>query len=279
MKKIIILLAVLVAYSSWGQNSYSELLKAPKDTATTLSITRTWKDNVQITYVQNIEYNPYNLNEIISSTAKFVFYNPTDNNYKVAEFDNHKWPHVTDFEILDDTLYFCGYANVAASSTSPFYMGFVGYFCIPQLIAGKDDIYAYTFKPQPNTPDIPYWFINDPCKIEVFKVATGIHLVCTGGWSRSRSSLANGGYFVADVVHEFATDNWWYYITSVSDVAMMNNYYQDIVEGFINGINHNPRFNWRRISSAASGDQNVAFGTTILPVTIKSFEKETIGQP
>ena len=230
MKRLIIILAFFTAYYSWGQNPYDEIIKAPEKSETTQSITRAWKDNAQITYIENIEYNPYNANEIISSNASFVYYNPSDNVYKVAEFSNLNWPRVTDFEIMDDTLYFCGYANIAASSSSPCYIGFVGYFCIPQLFAGTDVIHAFTFNPQTDGPGVPFWYVNEPCKLEVFKVPTGIHLVCTGGWSHSRDSLYSGGYFVADVVHQFSTGDWWYYnhrgdgIEQFTDVAVTDNY-------------------------------------------------------
>ena len=225
-------IALLVSQGvAFGQGAYEEVLSAPENSKTTKSITREWKDNAQITYIQNIEYDPYNADVILSSTAKFVYYDPTGNVYKVAEFDNSYWPRVTDMEILEDTLYFCGYANVTASSTSPFYMGYVGYFCIPQLFAGTDLIHTLTFNQQPGTPDSPiYWFINNPSKIEVFKVANGIHVICTGGWSTTRDSLFNGGNFIADVVHEFSSGDWWYYIHRdngmevYSDVAVTDNY-------------------------------------------------------
>lgn len=132
-------------------------------------------------------------------------------------------------EILEDTLYFCGYANAAASSTSPYY---IGYFCIPQLFDGTDNIHVLTFNQltrYPTTAD-DYIYINEPCKIEVFKVTDGIHVICTGGWSHSQGSLFSGGQFVADIVHGFSTGDWWYYIHRgdgmevFSDVAVTDNY-------------------------------------------------------
>ena len=231
MKKFVFLYILFAAYSTWGQGIYKELWQATHSTETTKSITRACKGNAQITYIQNIEYNPYNSDEIISSTAKFVYYDPSGNEYKVAEFDNSYWPRVTDFEILEDTLYYCGYANIAASSFAPSYMGFVGYFCIPELFAGMDALHSLTFNQQPGTPSAPaYWFVTEPCKIEVFKVRNGIHVICTGGWSSSRSTLHSGGYFIADVVHSFTSNDWWYYIHRddgievFSDVAVTGNY-------------------------------------------------------
>lgn len=123
----------------WGQGVYDEVLSTPESTEATKSITRAWGDNAQITYIENIEYAPFYPDVINSITAKFVYYDPTENEYKVAEFDNSLWPRVKDMEILEDTLYFCGYANAAASSTSPYYIGYIGYFCIPQLFDGTDN--------------------------------------------------------------------------------------------------------------------------------------------
>ena len=276
IKHYIILCAMLAAYSSWGQGLYDELLRASQSTETTISITRAWKGNAQITYIQDIEYDPYNADEITGSTAKFVYYDPMGNIYKVAEFDNHNWPRVTDFQILEDTLYFCGYANVAASSIKPFYVGFVGSFCIPQLFAGSDVIYSLTFTQQPDGLDNPYWFVNEPCKIEVFKVETGIHLVCTGGWSHTRDSLYSGGYFVADVVHEFEPDNWWYYIHRGHDIER----YSDTIvtamsrfNGTLNNENVNLGIYRSRIPPTANNRWNAAFGTVMLTVAIKEIRE------
>jgi hypothetical protein len=63
----------------WGQGAYDEILSAPENTETTKSITRAWRDNAQITLIQTIEYNPYNADEIVSITAKFVYCEPTGN--------------------------------------------------------------------------------------------------------------------------------------------------------------------------------------------------------
>lgn len=229
---ILFIVLLMLMGEALGQGTYNEILSTPESTEATKSITRAWKDNAQITYIEDIEYAPFYPDVINSITAKFVYYDPTEENeYLVAEFDNSLWPRITDMEVLEDTLYFCGYANVAASSTSPQYLGYIGYFCIPQLFDGTDNIHVLTFNQQPGTPDAPsYWFVNEPCKIEVFKVSNGIHAICTGGWSTSRGSLFSGGQFVADIVHEFSTGDWWYYIhrgdgTEIfSDVAVTDNY-------------------------------------------------------
>ncbi|MBQ6069346.1 MAG: hypothetical protein IJK84_07585 [Bacteroidales bacterium] len=147
---ILFTILLLSLCGAWGQSVYNEVFSAPENTTTTNSITRAWGSKAQITYIEEIEYNPYYGDEIISFTSKFVYYDPTDNEYKVAEFDNSYWPRVTDMEILEDTLYFCGYANTAASSTSPNYYGHIGYFCIPQLFDGTDFIHALVFNQQPN---------------------------------------------------------------------------------------------------------------------------------
>ena len=185
---------------------------AQQDVKSNKSITRAWKNQAQITYIEDIEYDPYDASTIVSSTIKFVYYDPTGTTYTVAEFDNSYWPRITDMEILDDTLYFCGYANIPASSATPNYVGYIGYFCIPQLFDGTGVIHALTFNQQPKDPDSPHCYITEPCRLEVFKADNGIHLVCTGGWSNRSDSLVNAGCFVADVAHSFATNDWWYYI-------------------------------------------------------------------
>ena len=232
---------VLFACTCWGQPSYhGDLFSAPSAVESNKSITRIWNNKAQITYIEDIEYDPFDASTIVSSTAKFVYFDPLENFYKVAEFDNSHWPRITDFEILDDTLYFCGYANVAASSANPYYIGFIGYFCIPRLFDGTDVIHAFTFNQQrlsllpsdpsydPSVSDIVY--INEPCKLEVYKAGNGIHLICIGGWSHTRNTLFSAGSFVADVVHSFATNDWWYYVHLNSgvekfcDIAVTDNY-------------------------------------------------------
>ena len=283
----------------WGQGVYDEVLSTPESTEATKSITRAWGDNAQITYIENIEYAPFYPDVINSITAKFVYYDPTENVYKVAEFDNSLWPRVKDMEILEDTLYFCGYANITASSTSPQYIGYIGYFCIPQLFAGTGLIHTLTFNQQPGTPDSPiYWFINNPSKIEVFKVANGIHVICTGGWSTTRDSLFNGGNFIADVVHEFSSGDWWYSgnysltdpplllgsikavpyeCVSVSE-PIATHYHKGSIGDIINHVNNAPQFTHLRISPTADGDYNAAFSTVIQSVTIEVYTKEIICQ-
>lgn len=76
----------------WGQGVYDEVLSTPESTEATKSITRAWGDNAQITYIENIEYAPFYPDVINSISAKFVYYDPTENEYKVAEFDNSLWP-------------------------------------------------------------------------------------------------------------------------------------------------------------------------------------------
>ena len=72
-----------------GQGTYNEILSTPESTEATKSITRAWGDNAQITYIENIEYAPFYPDVINSITAKFVYYDPTEENeYLVAEFDN-----------------------------------------------------------------------------------------------------------------------------------------------------------------------------------------------
>lgn len=231
MKKNVFLLLLLVTVCSWGQMPYEELLAAREGTGATRSITRAWKDKAQITYIQNIEYDPYNADVMVSSIGKFVYYDPSEEEYRVAEFSNLYWPRVTDFEILEDTLYYCGYANTSASSTSPSYVGYIGYFCIPALFDGTDGLHTLVFNPQPlSLTGSPTQFLNEPCKIEVFKAGDGIHAICTGGWSDSPYTLYNGGHFVADVVHQFSTGDWWYYVhlgdgvEMFNDVAVTDNY-------------------------------------------------------
>ena len=229
-KYFIAILLTFAAQSGYGQVYFGDLFTAQQDVESNKSITRAWKNQAQITYIEDIEYDPYDASTIVSSTIKFVYYDPTGTTYKVAEFDNSYWPRITDMEILDDTLYFCGYANIAASSTTPSYVGFIGHFCIPHLFDGTDVIHALTFNQQSKDPTAPHIHITEPCRLEVFKVDNGIHLVCTGGWSNRSDSLVNAGCFVADVAHSFATNDWWYYIHTnngieqFTDIAVTDNY-------------------------------------------------------
>ena len=266
----------------WGQGAYDEILSAPENTETTKSITRAWRDNAQITLIQTIEYNPYNADEIVSITAKFVYYDPTCNEYKVAEFDNSYWPIVTDLDILEDTLYFCGYANVTASSAAPFYMGYIGYFCIPEMFSGGGDIHALVFNQQYGTLDEPpFWYVSDPRRIKALKLENGIHLICTGEWSNSWKSTTGAGQFVADVVYEFATNDWWYNIRRDYGMAhdanvVVTDYSAD---SLIYLVNNCSELNFWRIPSRFNGILNTAFHPVTLPVTIYKCTKETLYQP
>ena len=224
------ILLVMPPGEIWGQ----WILSAPENTETTRSITRAWGNKAQITFIQDIEYVPYYANVILNSTAKFVYFDPNEDLYRVAEFDNSYWPRVNDFEIVGDTLYFCGYANLTASSTSPNYVGFIGYFNISGLFYGTDSIHVLTFNQQTLTPGGIQCHLNCPAKIEVFNVDNGTHIVCTGAWSKTRDSLFSGGNFIADVVHDDSTGNWWYYVhldfgvEVYSDVAVTDNYVMTI---------------------------------------------------
>ena len=231
---LLIALLVLSPGEVWGQGTYEGVWSAPHNTETTRSITRAWGNKAQITFIQDIEYDPYYANVILNSTAKFVFSDPNEDLYRVAKFDNSYWPRVNDFEIVGDTLYFCGYANTTASSASPEYLGFIGYFDIPRLFSGTDVIHVLTFNQQTLTLGGIQCHLNSPAKIEVFNVDNGTHIVCTGGWDTTSSTRSAAGNFIADVVHDDSTGNWWYYVhldfgnEVYSDVAVTDNYVMTI---------------------------------------------------
>lgn len=212
----------------YGQTDYKQM--SVGDVPNTKTITRAWGEAAQIIYTEDVQYVPGT--EIESScTAKFTLYDHYSQEYRVADFSTGYWPRVTDFEILDDTVYFCGYANLAASGYSPHYVGYVGYFSVSHLFYGTDVIHVLAFNQQPDDPSSSsFAILTKPCRIEAFKTDKGVHMVCTGGWSHSHSNVADAGTFVADVVHYYPTDQWWYYvhrndgIEIFSDIAVTDHY-------------------------------------------------------
>ena len=82
------------------------------DVVTTNSITRTWRDMGQIIYTENTTNDTF-------SHPQFIYVSPEPSSIKVANFltvpENAR---ITDFEILEDTVYFCGYIRNVRFSRS-----------------------------------------------------------------------------------------------------------------------------------------------------------------
>lgn len=87
-KFILVLCLIFVSHYSWGQAYSGDIFSAYDNVESNRSITRAWRDIAQITYIEDIEYDPYDASSIVSSVAKFVYYDPLESSYKVAEFDN-----------------------------------------------------------------------------------------------------------------------------------------------------------------------------------------------
>ena len=56
--------------------------------------------------------------------------------------------YVTDMEILDDTLFFCGYRIHDSAGYQP-QTGLIGYFSIPDMFGGNDDFHILQFNQYP----------------------------------------------------------------------------------------------------------------------------------
>lgn len=173
----------------------------------------------------------------MASNARFIYADHGGGTPKVANVilsGSNISPVITDFEIIRDTVYFCGYASCyrRSLSSTPLknsYQGFIGHFCIPDLFDGLDGFHVLLF----NNPSFSAGgmgaYINCPRKIEAFPVNNGTHIVCIGDWGTNDSTLGNK--FVADIVHNYPTGKWWYYVQpstgltmSYSDIAVTDNY-------------------------------------------------------
>ena len=66
---ILFIVLLMLMGEALGQGTYNEILSTPESTEATKSITRAWKDNAQITYIEDIEYAPFYPDVINSITA------------------------------------------------------------------------------------------------------------------------------------------------------------------------------------------------------------------
>lgn len=213
------------------------------DVVTTNSITRTWRDKGQIIYTENTTNDTF-------SHPQFIYVSPEPSSIKVANFltvpENAR---ITDFEILEATVYFCGYIRsvgfprglflIFPSWSDPIYSGFIGYFCIPKMFFEGDSAHTLSFNPQDYSPysgtrlGQESFCLDIPLNIEVIKVHDGIHIACVGKYRHEtlgQSYAGSNNHFVADIVHSFADGRWSYYVSldqgmeQFTDIAVTDNY-------------------------------------------------------
>lgn len=173
---------------------------------------------------------------ITASNAKFVYADHEGGIHKVASpmiTSRGASPMITDFQIIEDTVYFCGYVTFYRRDPSHpsrnSYQGFIGYFCIPDLFNERDKFHILPFQNRVPALGRSGYYPSCPTKMKAFAVNNGIHIVCVGKWGTTDSTLGNR--FVADIVHNYPTGKWWYYVypeegtmMSYSDIAVTDNY-------------------------------------------------------
>lgn len=183
-------------------------------------------------YTEDLQTDSYG--NITASNAKFVYADRDAGIHKVAHpkiTTRGLNPIITDFQIVRDTVYFCGTASFYRRDPShPLRnsdRGFIGYFCIPDLFNERDGFHILRFEDQ--TVGINTFCPNYPKRIEAFAVDNGIHIVCSGNWGTSDSTTGNR--FVADIVHNYPSGKWWYYVQpeegtmmTYSDITVTDNY-------------------------------------------------------
>ncbi len=199
---------------------------------TSNTIVKSYKGIANIIYTDHLSYGDRVWTNLITGTDPQFLYVPNgSNNYKSVTLPSYVLalnPRIMDFEILGDTLYFCGFEDLSFvisgpnPAIMPRYKGFIGYFNISDVfdVGASPQITVLEFHPQSLC-------VNRVSKMEVFRADNGLHIVCVGGSGGDNGTFSSR--FVADVVNDSRTGQWWYYITSdagemFNDIAVTDNY-------------------------------------------------------
>ncbi len=191
---------------------------------TSNTIVKSYKGIANIIYTDHLSYDA--TASISGTDPQFLYVPNGSNNYKSVTIPSSVLtltkPRIMDFEILGDTLYFCGYEDLSTSRFSPEYRGIIGFFNIQNVFDGVPtaQITVLEF-------NLQSLCVNKVSKMEVFRADNGLHIVCMGGSGTDNNTFSSR--FIADVVYDSPSDQWWYYITSsgremFNDIAVTDNY-------------------------------------------------------
>ena len=176
---------------------------------TSNTIVKSYKGIANIIYTDHLSYDA--TASISGTDPQFLYVPNGSNNYKSVTIPSSVLtltkPRIMDFEILGDTLYFCGYEDLSTSRFSPEYRGIIGFFNIQNVFDGVPtaQITVLEF-------NLQSLCVNKVSKMEVFRADNGLHIVCMGGSGTDNNTFSSR--FIADVVYDSPSGQWWYYITS-----------------------------------------------------------------
>ena len=172
-KIFLCLLIMFVSGGAHGQtNSLHELMEYLKPDT---SIIRNYKDGVSIMYSRSPIYGKRF--HYVKSGSTFV----TSAVTKVT---------VTDMEILDDTVYFCG-VNLSGNAV-------IGLFAISDLLASNLTENTVVCTPLSN-------YTLKPSRLEVFKVSGGLHVVLVNDLVYTSGRVRRS---IADAIYHYASNIW-----------------------------------------------------------------------
>ena len=192
-KIFLCLLIMFVSGGAHGQtNSLHELMEYLKPDT---SIIRNYKDGVSIMYSRSPIYGKRF--HYVKSGSTFV----TSAVTKVT---------VTDMEILDDTVYFCG-VNLSGNAV-------IGLFAISDLLASNLTENTVVCTPLSN-------YTLKPSRLEVFKVSGGLHVVLVNDLVYTSGRVRRS---IADAIYHYAS-NIWDIINAVSEWGEGDNFHCDDV--------------------------------------------------
>lgn len=251
---LVLVLNVPIAYGQQNQLSTASMVSPT-------TITRNWNDRSQIIYSQNRCYDQ-GLGADVSN-SQFILAPYDSTHIKISKaLPISQNVYITDMEVLEDTLFFCGRLYQDSAGTT-LQRGLIGYFSIPDMFYGTEDFHILQFNryPIPTTmsdstltgyAQSQYIHIKYPTKLEVFKTDSGMHIACVGLWGSNSIAESYYDYFVADVVHKFNTNHWWYYVSignhteAYSDIAVTDNYIATIATKY-DGVNPNSDVMYSRL--------------------------------
>ena len=194
MKKMLFAVFSVICVDLYGQDYFAHL---PTNYAADTSIIRKYTGEWSVVYTQ-------------SATAGNYFHLVNMNTGNMYSIDVEE--EVTDMEILDDTLYYCG-------TLQPYY-SILNFFPLQQFYTGN--IYIRRGRITP-----PAVFLV-PKKLEVFRVTDGVHAVVVGDYFPPNSSRTDS--YIADF-WRYHTNTSWQHIYMYTDdkecyddIAVTDNY-------------------------------------------------------
>ena len=195
MKRLLFtLLMTLYTLFGYSQNGWLATTALPGEID--ITIIRQYQDDYSISYIR---------------TTEGCYFAWSDNQTVIKLVEISSDYRVMDFEIIADTVCFCGSYN-----PYPVAYGFVGWFSVPDLFFGNGDYHVFDYYFQTLSPDqaspFPSYVIifNDLTIFDNMEDPYGrIHIALVGDNARSESCVAElKGFFMP---------NTWTYTTGTAD--------------------------------------------------------------